>query len=58
MTRSIIVTKADKNKFKVLVCFVQRGINFSNAEMANEEAKRVAEQEHISDIHLIDIPKA
>jgi len=53
MTKSIRVTKADKGKYKVLVCYIQRGINFTNAIKANEEAIRLAEEEHITDIHLI-----
>ena len=56
MTKSVYVTKGDKGKFKVLVCFVQRGINFSDSRMANTEAKRLAKQEHIQDqdVHLIE----
>lgn len=58
MTKSIIVTKAEKDKFRVLVCYIQRGINFHDAIKANEEAVRLAEEEHITNVHLIDIPKA
>ena len=54
MTKSIVVTKGDKGKYKVLVCFVQRGINFSDPKMANNEAKRLAEEEHISNVQLIE----
>jgi len=52
MSKSVIVIPADKGKFKVLVCYIQRGIDFSDANMANNEAKRLAGEEHISDIHL------
>ena len=54
MTKSIVVIKDEKDKFKVLVCFVQRGINFSSPNMANREATRLGVLEHIPDVHLIE----
>jgi len=53
MSKSIFVVPAEKGKFKVLVCFIQRGIDFSDAKMANREAKRLAQEEHINDVHLL-----
>jgi len=53
MTKSIIVTK-DGNKFKVLVCYVQRGITFSSSKYANNEAMRIGKAEHIENIMLIN----
>ena len=53
MSRSVIVTK-DGDKFKVLVCFVQRGVTSNSAKLANEEAKRIAEKEHINNIKLYE----
>jgi len=55
--KSIFVLPADKGKFKVLVCYIQRGINFHDASKANEEAIRLAKEEHISDIHLYEKTK-
>lgn len=55
MTKSIVVTKAEKNKFKVLVCFVQRGISFSDVKMANREAERLAIEEHINTVKLLEV---
>ena len=52
MTKSIVVTNADKGKYKVLVCFVQRGIYFSSPALANQVAKKLAEEEHIDNVHL------
>jgi len=54
MSKSIIVIPADKGKFKVLVCYIQRGIDFPNSDMANTEATRLAGEKHISDIHLYE----
>ena len=53
MSRSVIVTK-DGDKFKVLVCFVQRGVTSNSAMLANSEATRIAKQESITDIHLYE----
>jgi len=49
--RSIIVTK-NENKYKILVCFIQRGINFSSSTLANSEAQKIAVQEHINNVML------
>jgi hypothetical protein len=38
---SITVVPADKGRFKVLVNFIQRGIEYSNAPLANHEAKKL-----------------
>jgi len=51
--RSVIVTK-DGDKFKVMVCFVQRGIISNSAQLANSEATRIAKEEAISDIKLYE----
>ena len=53
MSRSVIVTK-DGDKFKVLVCFVQRGVISNSAMLANSEATRIAKQESITNIHLYE----
>lgn len=43
----------DGNKFKVLVNYIQRGIVYSSAKLANHEAERIHAQEmpH-ADLHL------
>jgi len=53
--KSVIVIKDGKgktDKFRVLVCFIQRGINFSNPDNANAEAKKIAKEEHINHLSL------
>jgi len=52
MSKSIIVTK-DGKKFKVLVCYVQRGISFTTPSLANSEAKRIGAEERIDNVILI-----
>ena len=52
MPKSIVVTQ-DKDKYKVLVCFVQRGIQFSTLELANKEAERIGKEEKINNILLL-----
>ena len=37
----IDVVPADKGKFKVLVNFVQHGVPYTTAALANQEAKKV-----------------
>jgi len=51
MSKSVIVVQ-DKDKFKVMVCFVQRGIELNSAELANKEAQRVADHERIDNVIL------
>jgi hypothetical protein len=53
MSKSIIVTK-DGKKFKVLVCFVQRGISFNQATLANKEAIRIGSEERIDNVILME----
>lgn len=53
MSKSVIVIK-DGKKFKVLVCFIQRGIEFSNPENANKEAQEIADYEHIDNVKLYE----
>jgi len=55
--KSVFVVPAEKGKFKVLVCYIQRGINFNDASKANSEATKVAEEEHITDVHLYEEAK-
>jgi hypothetical protein len=57
--KSIYVLPAEKGKFKVLVCYIQEGINFHDASKANQEATRMAEEYHINaeDVHLMTIPE-
>ena len=38
---NIIVVPAEKGKFKVLVNYVQRGIDYSSEALANQEADKV-----------------
>jgi len=49
---SKVMVVGDGNKFKVLVDFVQRGISFSGAELANSQALEVAEKEHTTNVTL------
>jgi hypothetical protein len=53
MARSVVVLK-DKDNFKVMVCFVQRGVTSNSAKLANSEAKRIAKLESITNIHLYE----
>jgi hypothetical protein len=57
--KSIYVLPAEKGKFKVLVCHIKEGIDFTNASKANQEATRMAEEYHIKpeDVHLMTIPE-
>jgi len=47
MSRTIVVVQSG-DKFKVLVCYVQRGIEVNSAKLANAEAKRIGVNEHIN----------
>jgi hypothetical protein len=53
MSRSVIVVK-DGEKFKVMVCFVQRGVTSNSAQLANSEAKRIAKDEAITYVKLYE----
>ena len=44
-TMSINVVPAGKDKFKVLVDYVQRGIAYSSRDLANQEAKKLHDKE-------------
>jgi hypothetical protein len=49
----IDVVPADKDKFKVLVNFVQHGISYSTVALANQEAAKLkAEHYPKAEIHL------
>jgi hypothetical protein len=48
----IDVVHADKNKFKVLVNFIQRGIEFSSGKLANLEATKLQAEYPQSELHL------
>lgn len=50
MTTTIAVTTEGK-KWKVLVNYIQRGVAYSTAVMANHEATAISEKEHCD--HLI-----
>ena len=39
--KNVTVVPADKGKFKVLVNFIQRGIEYSSEALANIEADKV-----------------
>ena len=41
---SIIVVPADKGKWKVMVDYIQHGIEYSNQALANKEAQTVREE--------------
>jgi len=47
MSKSIIVTQ-DGKKFKVLVGFIQRGIEFSSPQLANQEALKLCYKENVN----------
>ena len=38
---NVIVVPAEKGKFKVLVDFIQRGIEYTSEKMANIEAEKL-----------------
>ena len=40
----VTVAEADKGKFKVLINFLQEGIEYSSKELAEQEAKKVREK--------------
>lgn len=41
MSHSITVTKGEKGKFKILVNFIQEGVELSSAELANHNAVKL-----------------
>jgi len=44
----VIVVPAEKNTFKVLVNYIQRGVNYASKEIAENEASKIrAEQDVI-----------
>ena len=51
----IDVVPADKNRFKVLVNFVQRGVSYKTAVHANKEAETVGKTIPNVEIHLVNI---
>jgi len=50
----IDVVHADKNKFKIMINFVQRGIEFNSDALANQEAKKLHSQIPHAELHLIN----
>ena len=50
----IDVVPADKSKFKVMVNFIQRGIEFHSDALANEEAKKLHNQIPHAELHLLN----
>jgi len=51
----IDVLPAEKNHFKVLVNFVQRGVSYSTAAHANKEAQSVCNSMVNVELHLAKI---
>ena len=49
---STVMVSKDGKKFKVLIDFVQRGVSFSGADLANSQAIDIAEKENIHSICL------
>ena len=49
----IDVVPAEKHKFKVLVNFIQRGVDFSSGELANLQAKKIHCNIPNAQLHLI-----
>ena len=41
---TIIVVPAEKGRFKVLVNYIQRGIEYTTKELAEREANKIKEQ--------------
>lgn len=44
MSNKVMVIKAGKNKFKVMVDFIQYGVEYSTQELADEQAKQLKER--------------
>ena len=52
MSHSVIVMQ-NGSKVKILVDFIQRGVDYVSREYANMEAQRIAKQEGITKIVLL-----
>jgi hypothetical protein len=50
----IDVVPAEKHKFKVLVNFIQRGIDFTSDALANSEAVKLHAEIPQCELHLIN----
>jgi hypothetical protein len=48
----IDVVPAEKKKFKILVNFIQRGIEFNSDSLANKEAEKLHEQIPHAELNL------
>jgi hypothetical protein len=52
MSRIDVVPAEKKNKFKVLVNFIQRGSDFSSAQVANTQAEQIHAKSKHNELHL------
>lgn len=53
MSHNITVTETANHKFKVMVDFIQRGVEYNGKEIANTLAKQIAQSERITIVNLI-----
>ena len=51
----IDVVSADKHKFKVMLNFIQRGVEYSNEATANGEAQKLHAEIPNSELHLLKV---
>lgn len=52
MTTIAVVPAEDKDCFKVLVNYIQRGIVFHSRSLANNEATKISEMQHCDNLVL------
>ena len=43
----VIVVPAEKNTFKVLVNYIQRGVNYASKEIAENEASKIRAEQNV-----------